>query len=73
MTGISFGIAALTGALRMASGNHYFTDVLVGALIGTSCGFLVPFMHTQNYYAVFQKKKVQSAVSPLGFNVKFNF
>ena len=51
----------------------YFTDVLVGALIGTSCGFLVPFMHTQNYYAVFQKKKVQSSVSPLGFNVKFNF
>ena len=73
VTGISFGIAALTGALRMASGNHYFTDVLVGALIGTSCGFLVPFMHTQNYYAVFQKKKVQSSVSPLGFNVKFNF
>ncbi len=71
--GISFGMAALTGALRMCSGNYYFTDVLVGAIIGTSCVFLVPYMHTQNYYGMFQKKKVQTSVSPLGFNVKFSF
>ena len=41
--------------------------------LGAGVHFLVPFMHTQDYYAVFQKKKVQPSVSPLGFNVKFNF
>ena len=30
----------------MASGNHFLTDVLVGAAIGTVCGFAVPYMHT---------------------------
>ena len=73
VTGISFGIAALTGALRMASGNHYFTDVLSGALIGTTCGFLIPYMHTQDYYSLFQKKSIKTSASPLGFNVKFEF
>ena len=42
VAGISFGIAAITGGLRMASGNHFLTDVLVGAILGTACGFAVP-------------------------------
>ncbi len=46
--GIStFGIAAATGCLRIASGNHFPTDVLTGAAIGTLCGFIVPFIHHQ--------------------------
>ena len=47
VAGFSFGIAALTGGLRMASGNHFFTDVLTGATIGTACGFIIPALHHQ--------------------------
>lgn len=47
VAGFSFGIAALTGGLRMASGNHFFTDVLAGATIGTACGFIIPALHHQ--------------------------
>ena len=67
--------AALTGALRMASGNHFFTDVLVGAIIGTACGFAVPYMHTQTFYGKFQKKSgsARAAVTPAGFNFTYNF
>lgn len=33
------------GALRVAAGKHFPSDVLVGALVGSSIGFLVPELH----------------------------
>lgn len=44
--GVSYGLAAATGILRIASGSHYLSDVLTGAAIGTVCGIGVPFLHT---------------------------
>jgi len=41
---MAIGVAAL----RLSSGNHFFTDVLAGAAIGCSVGFLVPYLHTFN-------------------------
>jgi undecaprenyl-diphosphatase len=41
----SYGLAAATAVLRVTSGNHFMTDVLAGAAIGTLSGFLVPFFH----------------------------
>ena len=75
VAGISFGIAAITGGLRMASGNHFLTDVLVGAILGTACGFAVPYMHTQNFYGKFEKKsgKGSAAVTPAGLVLSLNF
>ena len=35
-------LAALTGYLRIAADKHYFSDVLVGAAVGTGAGLLVP-------------------------------
>lgn len=72
VAGAAFGIAAITGGLRMASGNHFFTDVLVGAVIGTACGFAVPYMHTELHYSKYEKKsrKAKAQISPAGFNVK---
>lgn len=42
----SYAFATTTAALRVASGNHFVTDVLFGSLIGSAVGFLVPFLHT---------------------------
>ena len=41
----SLSIATATGVLRVLSGNHFTTDVIAGALIGSFFGFIVPFMH----------------------------
>lgn len=41
----SHGLAATVGYLRVASGHHYISDVLVGALVGSSIGLVVPVMH----------------------------
>lgn len=75
VAGGAFGLAAATGALRMASGNHFLTDVLVGAVIGTACGFAVPYMHTKSFYGNFEKKKgsANASVSPAGLAFSFNF
>lgn len=43
---LSYGLAATTSALRVMSGNHFLTDVLAGALIGTAIGLAVPAIHT---------------------------
>ena len=70
VTAASFGLATTVGIVRMCSGNHFLTDVLAGAAIGTVCGFLVPFFHSQTFNNLVNKNdKVQIAASPLAFNV----
>ncbi len=69
----AFGLAALTGILRMASGNHFLSDVLAGAFIGTLCGIAVPYMHTNRFYGKYNKNSsVNTNVSPLGFNISIS-
>lgn len=45
VAGGSFAAATTVAALRVLSGNHFFTDVLVGAAWGTLVGWLVPQFH----------------------------
>jgi membrane-associated phospholipid phosphatase len=44
---IGFTLAGAVGYFRIASDNHYFTDVLTGAGIGTAVGFAVPLLFHQ--------------------------
>jgi membrane-associated phospholipid phosphatase len=37
-------VAAITGYLRIAADRHYFSDVIVGALVGSAVGILVPVL-----------------------------
>ncbi len=41
----SYVFAGATAAVRMASGNHFLSDVMAGAVIGSLSGILVPYMH----------------------------
>jgi undecaprenyl-diphosphatase len=41
----TYALAVTTGLLRIASGNHFMTDVATGAALGTAIGLLVPFVH----------------------------
>jgi membrane-associated phospholipid phosphatase len=43
--GTGLALAATTSYLRMAADRHYFTDVLVGAAVGSAVGFLVPHLN----------------------------
>ena len=38
-------LPAVTGTTRVLSGNHYWTDVIVGYVVGAGIGILVPRLH----------------------------
>jgi membrane-associated phospholipid phosphatase len=42
--GVGLGVAAFTSYLRMAAEQHYLTDVLAGAAIGSLVGWAVPVL-----------------------------
>lgn len=44
----SITLAATTGYLRYASGHHYPTDVVVGAIVGSGIGYAIPLIHKRN-------------------------
>ena len=74
VAGGTFALAAATGIMRVAGGNHFATDVLVGATVGTACGVLVPFLHTlgagQNKGNSSSSLTVQAMPLGVGFSVK---
>jgi len=65
----SYGLATTTATLRILSGNHFFTDVLVGAVIGSSTGFLVPYLHKINN----SNETLDVNLSPTTVSFKFKF
>ncbi len=75
-----YAIAAGTAALRICSGNHFMTDVLAGAAIGSLCGFLIPWLHitglTSFSTTALSSPNVQSVgvcLVPSGFMVDVKF
>lgn len=64
----SYTLASATAALRVASGNHFMTDVISGALIGTAIGLGVPALHT-----LFADKDAGITVSPFGLAISFKY
>lgn len=68
----SFTAAAVTGGLRIASGNHFVTDVLAGAGLGSVIGFLVPWINSFWLKPSFSRNYT-GTISPLGFSFCINF
>ena len=63
-------VASATGVLRVLSGNHFPSDVLAGAALGSLTGFLVPYLHLkQNIFS----KNVEISALPAGALVKVRF
>lgn len=52
---LSYTVAVTVGVCRILSGNHFFTDVISGALVGTMIGFIVPAFN--NWFGFFFSKK----------------
>lgn len=47
---VTHGLAAIEGYTRIAAGYHHFTDVFVGAVVGSAVGFIVPALHRTASY-----------------------
>jgi len=44
----SYALASSIAVMRIMGGCHFTTDVICGAVLGTTIGFLVPWLHTLN-------------------------
>ena len=45
LAAISYSLAAAVGTSRIFSGNHFLSDVLAGAALGSVYGYLIPWLH----------------------------
>lgn len=61
----SYGMAVGVAALRVLSGNHFMTDVLTGAAIGSLTGLIVPWLHTFN-----SKHEIKISLLQNGFSLR---
>ena len=68
----SFTLAAVTAGLRIASGNHFITDVLAGAVLGSAIGFLVPWVNSF-WLMPSLSRNCTGTISPMGFSFRINF
>ena len=59
-----YTLAAGIGASRIFSGNHFTSDVLTGALIGSVSGYLIPWLHLRK-----KMDNMTIALAPNGFVV----
>jgi undecaprenyl-diphosphatase len=63
----SYTLATLSGTLRILSGSHFFSDVLVGAAIGSAIGITVPLLHEFN--SIINKKLDSKTVEQVNFSL----
>ncbi|MCE5252227.1 phosphatase PAP2 family protein [bacterium] len=49
---IGLPCATATAVLRVRAGQHFPTDVVVGAAFGSLCGWFIPWMHIENHTAL---------------------
>ncbi|MDP1677050.1 MAG: phosphatase PAP2 family protein [Bacteroidota bacterium] len=41
----SIGLASTVSILRVSSGAHFVSDIIVGAAVGSSIGYVIPYLH----------------------------
>lgn len=72
--GVSYALCTTTAALRLASGNHFMTDVLCGALVGSALGFFIPWVNHFWFEPTLDlPEPVNLCVLPLGINISIKF
>jgi len=62
-----YSVATTVGALRIASGSHFVTDVLAGAFVGSFYGWLIPNLHIKS-----KNKDSSVLVTPVGNSLIFS-
>jgi len=62
----SYAIAVGTAVCRIASGEHFVTDVIVGALTGALCGVVIPWIHTLDFNTKETSSNISLQIAPTG-------
>ncbi len=60
-------VASTTASLRVRAGKHFYSDVVIGAVIGSAVGYLVPALHAdEDAYAPTGPEVLAAATGLLG-------
>jgi membrane-associated phospholipid phosphatase len=62
----AYSLALTVGAARISSGNHFLSDVLAGAAIGSLYGYLIPALHLRKRG---EDQPVEFTPTPGGFSL----
>jgi membrane-associated phospholipid phosphatase len=63
----SLAMATFTAYCRVGSGEHFPTDVIAGALVGSAIGYFIPVLHNKKF------EKSTFSVLPNSFSFVYNF
>jgi hypothetical protein len=63
--GFELGLAAATSRMRTRAGKHFYSDVIVGTIVGAGVGFLIPRLHGGPAYSPSAVEWVVIAAAPL--------
>ncbi len=63
--GFEVALAAATARLRTRAGKHFYSDVIVGAIVGAGVGYLVPRLHGGPAYSPSAAEWVVIGTAPL--------
>lgn len=66
--GTTLTLAAATATCRVVAGKHFPTDVIVGAIAGSTIGYAIPVLHKRNYH-----NKWSLSVLPGSFKLGYKF
>jgi len=69
----AFALAGVTAVLRLGSGNHFMTDVICGAVVGTGIGILVPWLNSFWIKPSYKSENFQMMILPAAFSVQIKF
>ncbi len=64
--GIPLTLASTVAFLRINAGKHFLTDVITGAIIGSSIGWIVPYLHEKS------SNQILAGGSPEGFMLGYS-
>jgi membrane-associated phospholipid phosphatase len=63
MAGGALGLTTLTAVGRVQAGKHFPSDVVAGAILGSSIGLLVPWIHRS-------EAQLEAAVAPVPYGAR---
>jgi membrane-associated phospholipid phosphatase len=63
--GTELALASATADLRTRAGMHFYSDVLVGAVVGTGLGVLIPYLHGGPKLRLSKREWVAIVLGPL--------
>jgi membrane-associated phospholipid phosphatase len=71
--GLSFASAAATGICRYEAGKHFPSDIIVGALVGSAIGYVIPELHKVDENKTVGSAHISPGFSPAGINLTIVF